>query len=120
MLPTSVKEISKYKTATKNIPIHVKSAQNYNKLLDLHKIESIPKIDDGDKILYAYMKQNPFGFETMALKGQGEDPEQIVEFVEQFIDREKVFQQTFISKLDTIWEDLGWGKVEQNEPNPFF
>lgn len=120
MLPTSVKEISKYKTATKNIPIHVKSAQNYNKLLDLHKIESIPQIDDGDKILYAYMKQNPFGFETMALKGQGEDPEQIVEFVEQFIDREKVFQQTFISKLDTIWEDLGWGKVEQNEPNPFF
>jgi DNA polymerase elongation subunit (family B) len=120
MLPTSVKEISKYKTATKGVPIHVKSAQNYNKLLDLHKIESIPQIDDGDKILYAYMKQNPFGFETMALKGQGEDPEQIVAFVEQFIDREKVFQQTFISKLDTIWEDLGWGKVEQNEPNPFF
>jgi len=120
MLPSSVKEISKYKDAIKGTPIHVKSAQNYNKLLSLHKIESIPPIDDGDKIVYAYMQQNPFGFETMALKGQGEDPEPLVEFVERFIDRERVFQSTFISKLDTIWHDLGWGKVEQQEPNNFF
>lgn len=120
MLPSTVKEMSKFKDVIKGTPIHVKSAQNYNKLLALHKIESIPPIDDGDKILYAYMQQNPFGFETMALKGQGEDPEPLIEFVERFIDREKIFQTTFISKLDTIWHDLGWGKVEQQEPNNFF
>lgn len=120
LLPSSVKEISKYAKATKGTPIHVKSAQNYNKLLDLYKIESIPKIDDGDKILYGYMKQNPFGFETMALKGQDDDPKELIEFVERFIDRERIFQSTFISKLDTIWEDLGWGKVELSEQNQFF
>jgi len=120
MLPSSGKEISNYKDAVKGTPLPVKSAQNYNKLLALHKIESMPPIDDGDKIVYAYMQQNPFGFETMALKGQGEDPEPLVEFVEKFIDRERVFQSTFISKLDTIWHDLGWGKVEQQEPHKFF
>jgi len=120
MLPTSVKEMSKYINVTKGVPIHVKSAQNYNKLLNLHKIESLPKLDDGDKIVYAYMKQNPFGFETMALRGQGEDPPELIEFVERFIDKERIFQTTFISKLDTIWQDLGWGKVQQEEENQFF
>ena len=120
MLPTSVKEISKYAKATKGTPIHVKSAQNYNKLLKLHNIEYLPPVSDGDKILYAYVRSNPFGFETMALKGQGEDPPELIEFVEKFIDREKIFNNTFISKLDTIWGDLGWGQVEVNEPTSFF
>ena len=120
LLPSSVKEISKYEGVSKGVPIHVKSAQNYNRILDLHNIQSIPKIDDGDKILYGYMKQNPFGFETMALKGQDEDPKELIDFVEKYIDKERIFQTTFISKLDTIWEDLGWGKVELNEPNQFF
>jgi DNA polymerase elongation subunit (family B) len=120
MLPSSVKEMSKYAKVTKGTPIHVKSAQNYNKLLKLHNIEYLPPIDDGDKILYAYVRQNPFGFETMALKGQDEDPPELVEFMEKYIDKEKVFNTTFISKLDTIWEDLGWGKIQLQEPTDFF
>lgn len=115
MLPTSVKEISKYQYGQKGTPIHVKSAHNYNKFLNLHKIESLPPVDDGDKIIYAYMKQNPYGFEVMALKGQDEDPPQAIEFVEKYIDRDKVFSNTLITKLDTIWGDLGWGSVQLNE-----
>lgn len=121
LLPTSVKELSKFNNKTKGTPIHVKSAQNYNRLLDLHKIESIPKIDDGDKILYGYLKTNPFGFETLALKGIGEEnPPEIVSFLEKYVDREKIFENTFLSKLETIWTDLGWGKIELTEPNNFF
>lgn len=121
LLPTSVKELSKFEGKNKGTPIHVKSAQNYNRLLELHKIESIPKIDDGDKILYAYVKTNPFGFETLALKGIGEEnPPEIVSFMEKYVDREKIFQNTFLSKLETIWTDLGWGKIELQEQNDFF
>lgn len=120
MLPSSVKEISKFKNVSKGVPIHVKSAINYNSLLDLHNIRTLSKISDGDKILYAYVKQNPFGFETIALKGQGEDPQEIIDFAEKFVDREKVFQNTFVSKLESIWEDLGWGKVNLLEKNNFF
>jgi hypothetical protein len=56
----------------------------------------------------------------MALKGQDEDPPELVEFMEKYIDKEKVFNTTFISKLDTIWEDLGWGKIQLQEPTDFF
>lgn len=119
MLPTGVKEMSKYKNGAKGTPIHVKSAQNYNKLLDLHKIINIPKLDDGDKILWAYVKQNPYGFETMALRGY-DDPEEIITFIERFIDKEKIFENTLISKLQTIWEDLGWGKIILEKNNEFF
>ncbi len=115
MKPSSVKEMSKYKYGQKGTPNHVKSAQNYNKLLELHKIESIPMIDDGDKILYCYLKRNPFGFESIALKGQGEDPEELVNFVKQYIDRETEFKTTYLSKLETIWNDLGWGNIELTE-----
>lgn len=120
MLPSGVKEISKFKNGQKGTPIHVKSAQNYNQLLKLFDIQTIPPIQDGDKIVYAYVKQNPYGFETMALKGQGEDDPELVEFVQKFIDKEKVFSNTLISKLNTIWGDLGWGEVQLSEPNNFF
>lgn len=120
MLPTSVKEISKFKSTTKGVPIHVKSAQNYNSLLQLHKIDNVARISDGDKILYAYVKPNPFGFETIGLKGQGEDPQEILDFAEKFVDRERVFQTTFVSKLESIWEDLGWKKINLNDQNNFF
>ena len=122
MKASTVKELSKYEHKTKAIPIHIKSAQNYNKLLRLHKIENIPAITDGDKILYVYLTKNPFGFESIALKGQGEDPDDIVKFAERYVDRDLEFQVTYLSKLETIWFDLGWGKVElaNSKANDFF
>lgn len=119
MLPTGVKEMSKYDVGQKGTPIYYKAAQNYNSMLNLHKIETLPKIDDGDKIIYAYMKTNPFGFDTMALRGY-DDPPEIVQFVERFIDKEKVFENAFLSKVETIWEDLNFGKVQLQEESNFF
>ncbi len=120
MLPSSVKEISKFEYNQKGTPIHVKSAQNYNQLLTLFNIDDVSPIVDGDKILYAYVKQNSYGFETIALKGQGEDDPRIIKFVEQYMDKDKVFETSLISKLDTIWNDLGWDKVQLTEQNNFF
>lgn len=119
MLPTSVKELSKFKYGQKGTPVHVKSAQNYNKLLELFKVESSPKFEDGDKILWAYLKTNPYGFETIALRGY-EDPQPIVEFVERFIHKEEIFDRSFLSKIETIWNALGWGKVDISDENEFF
>jgi len=119
LLPTSVKEISKFKYGQKGTPIHVKSAQNYNKLLELFKIENLPKIEDGDKILWAYLKANPYGFETLAIRGY-DDPNQIVEFLERFIDKNEIFNRSLMSKLETIWEDLGWGKINLDADSDFF
>ena len=101
-------------------PIHVKSAQNYNNLLKLWKLDSYFPMDDGDKVLYCYVKKNPFGFDTIAIKGHGDDPVEILNFVEKYINKEKLFENTFLSKLDKIWEDLDWGKIQMIEDNTFF
>lgn len=119
LLPTGVKELSKFRQGQKGTPVHVKSAQNYNKLLELFKIENLPKIEDGDKILWAYLKPNSFGFETLAIRGY-DDPDQIVEFLERFINKDEIFNRSLMSKLETIWEDLGWGKINLDADNDFF
>lgn len=119
MLPTSVKEYSKFSFGQKGTPVHVKSAQNYNKLLELFKIDNLPKISNGDKILWCYLKQNSYGFETMAITGDN-DPEEIIEFVERFIDKEKIFELTLISKLQSMWDNLKWGRIILEQNNDFF
>lgn len=119
LLPTGVKEISKFKYGQKGTPIHVKSAQNYNKLLELFKIENLPKIEDGDKILWAYLKPNSFGFETLAIRGY-DDPDQIVEFLEKFADRKMIFENRLLNKMQEIWNNLGWGRINLDADNDFF
>ena len=119
LLPTGVKEISKFKYGQKGTPIHVKSAQNYNKLLELYKIENLPKIEDGDKILWAYLKPNSYGFETIAVRGY-DDPREITDFIEKFADRKAIFEDRLLNKMQKIWDNLGWGTIQLEEESEFF
>jgi len=125
MLPTGVKDVEKWKTdkfgqRLKGTPVHVKAAMNYNDVLKFTKNESVPEISDGDKILWAYMKQNKYNFDTMALKGF-EDPESIMRFVSDYIDRDEIFESSLKSKLTNFWISLGWGEIVINNlSNKFF
>lgn len=123
MLPTGVKELSKWKTDgnkyLKGTPVHVKAALNYNKLLDKWNIKSIPKLTDGDKILWCYLNQNEFAFETIA--STGDDPPEILGFITKYIDRKDLFENTLKSKIQSFWDALGWGSIVTNENiNKFF
>lgn len=119
LVPNSVKELSKYGQGQKGSPINVKSAQNYNKLLNLWKLETYPPIEDNDKILYGYLTENPYGFDTMAITGY-DDPPEILEFLEQYLDKPKIFESKLVGKVESIWEDLGFGKLELKTSNPIF
>lgn len=124
MLPTGVKEISKWKTEggrfLKGTPVHVKAAMNYNKLLDQWNVKHLPKIADGDKIQWCYLNKNEFGFETMALTGDN-DPLEFVGFVATYIDKNDLFENTLKKKLQSFWDALGWGAIISNENiNKFF
>lgn len=123
MLPIGVKDIQKWKTDGKHLkgtPVHVKAAMNYNKLLDLWKINNIPRINDGDKILWCYVNKNEYGFESMALTGN-DDPLKILGFVSTYIDRTDLFDNTLKSKLQSFWDALNWGAIITNEnTNKFF
>lgn len=124
MLPTGVKEISKWKTENgkflKGTPVHVKAAMNYNTLLDQWGVNYLPKISDGDKIQWCYLNKNEFGFDTMALTGDN-DPLEFVGFVAKYIDKNDLFENTLKNKLQSFWDALGWGAIISNENiNKFF
>jgi len=120
MKNSGVKEISKYVKGRKpfggyksGTPAHVKAAMNYNDLLVANKVTDIDPIQDGEKVKWAYLSDNPYGFDTMALRGY-QDPQPTQEFVEQFIDRNKIFQRELQNKLDDFYAALNWGKFPEN------
>ena len=129
MFPTGVKELSKYQIAgsgnmfserIKGTPVHAKSALNYNDLLIYYNIDSVPAISDGDKIKWTYLKNNPLGLDTLAVKGF-EDPIEIIKFIEQYIDYERIFEASLENKLGDFYNALRWGVIPTNGViNDFF
>jgi hypothetical protein len=124
MFPTGVKELKKYKTKkakgqmfgdrVKGTPVHAKSALNYNDLMEYYKVTASQPITDGEKIKWTYLKNNPFGLESCAVKGF-EDPEEILKFITQYIDYEKIFTASLENKLGDFYSALNWGSIPKND-----
>jgi hypothetical protein len=115
-IPTSVKGIKKYKSSDGNLfnsyklrtPVHVKSSIFYNDLLKYLKVSKrYSKIFDGEKIKWVYLKTNPIGLETIAYKGH-EDPPEVLNFIRQYINPEKLYKQALHKKIMMLYEALGW------------
>ena len=115
-IPTSVKGIKKYKNRDGSLfnshklgtPVHVKSAIFYNDLLKYLKVSKrYTNIFDGEKIKWVYLKTNPIGLETIAYKGH-EDPPEILDFIRQYINPEKLYKQALHKKIMMLYEALGW------------
>jgi hypothetical protein len=132
---SSVKELSKFEERvgwaplgklpkiveegkTVTFPVHCKASINYNKLLvhlGLH--EKYEPIIDMEKVLWCYVKRNKYGIEELAYKGYN-DPPEITEFVENNIDKSKIFNKDLATKIynntkkDSIdfYQALKWTK----------
>jgi DNA polymerase elongation subunit (family B) len=118
----AIKELSKYDDGSwkngqtvanfeKGTPAHVKAGIAYNRLL---KFFNAPfkhePIRDGDKVKWVYLKTNPLGLDTLAFKDYN-DPKDIMDFVETYIDRDKIFEAELENKLDDFYNALGWEKA---------
>ena len=120
----AIKELSKYDNGTwrkdsglsiasfeKGTPAHVKAGITYNRLL---KFFNAPfkhePIRDGDKVKWVYLRQNPLGLETVAFKDYN-DPKEIMDFVEQYIDRDKLYASDMENKVDDFYTALKWQKA---------
>jgi DNA polymerase elongation subunit (family B) len=124
MFPTGVKELKKYKTKKakgqmfgdriKGTPVHAKSALNYNDLMEYFKVTASRPIAEGEKIKWTYLKNNPFGIESCAVKGF-EDDDRIIKFITQYIDYEKIFTASLENKLTDFYNALNWGTVTKND-----
>ena len=118
-IPISVKRISKYTLKDSGLfssyamgtPVHVKSSIFYNDFLTYKNISKrFTPISNGEKIKWVYLKENPLNLPTMAYKGH-EDPPEVLEFIRQFINVEKIYNQVLHKKIMMLYEALGW-----NEP----
>ncbi|MBT4208409.1 hypothetical protein HOE22_08710 [Candidatus Woesearchaeota archaeon] len=119
--PTGVKGIKKYIkkdkentsvfTVLKNgIPVHVRAAVSYNDLLRYYKRDKkYGFISNGDKIRWVYLKNNSLGLSVVAYKGY-EDPPEIMKFIEDNMDYDKIYDRALTKKLNLFYECLDWGK----------
>jgi DNA polymerase elongation subunit (family B) len=120
----AIKELSKYDNGKwrkdsglqianfeKGTPAHVKAGIAYNRLL---KFFDCPfkhePIRDGDKVKWVYLRQNPLGLDTVAFKDYN-DPKEIMDFVEQYVDRDMIFKAELENKLDDFYKALKWEKA---------
>lgn len=104
-------------------PAQVKAALHYNDLLEVWGLDKqVPKIMHGQKIKWVYLKENEFAIDCIAFKADGTDPDKILEFIEEYIDRNKMYDQELKSKLLEFYEILKWKYPDQNDliPNDFF
>jgi len=129
--PIGVKGIGKYEVKDsenafsqykKGTPVHVKSAINYNSLIDYwYEGKRYEKISNGNKIKWVYLKENEFGFDSIAYKGY-EDPPQILDMIKKYIDHSKMYEQAMSKKIGMFYKALDWGGVEDKTTsmNRFF
>ena len=115
-VPTGVKNISKYVDKNdkgfveykKGTPVHVKAALAYNGLLSYYKQEKrYEKIGNGSKIKWLYLKNNNLGLNVVAFKGY-EDPPQIMKFIRDNINPNKLYKQSLHKKIMMLYQALGW------------
>ena len=117
--PTAVKKLEKYsgKSARagemfteilKGAPAPVRAAIRYNDLLRLWQLDrKYNLITMADKVKWIYLKDNPYKIDALAFFDY-ELPDKIVDFLDIYADRQKVFDSILLNKLTGFFGDLGW------------
>jgi len=121
MFPSGIKNMDDYQNSesfnyVKGTPAHVRAALSYNDLLVyLGYDKHVSPIQNNDKIKWTYLRQNKYGLESVALKGDNEDPPEIVDLVTIYMDRFKNFDSVLKNKLNDFYNALGWGVLGDSE-----
>ena len=96
-------------------PAQVKAALYYNDLLTQFNLTKIiPPIFHGQKIKWVYLKQNEYGIECLAMKADGTDPQQIMDIITKYMDRDTMYEQELKSKLADFYKVLKWEYPNEN------
>jgi len=120
--PRSVKGLAKYHDAAsiyqKSTPIHVKGSLIYNKMLQNKRLtRKYPKIQEGEKIKFAYLKEpNPTGDTVIAMLNALPDEFEL----KPYIDYEKQFSKSFLDPIIGILNVIGWEHERKTNIMDFF
>ena len=126
---SAVKELTKYMgkkrqlfEVMKGTPAHVKAAIAYNDCLKHFNTPfKYEPMRNGDKIKWVYLKNNPLGLDGLGFTGYS-DPPEIEEFIQTYVDHNKIFERELKGKLQDFFTAVGWGDVvsEQRSAERFF
>lgn len=110
-----------FSKASKGTPVHVKASMCFNSLLEHNEITNIPKIDSGEKIKWVYLKRNPYRFDAIAFRGY-DDPKVVIDFVDKYIDKQRMYESELKSKIEKIFVALKWSMPSYTQAifNEFF
>ena len=117
--PQAVKKLNKYterkaragemfSSIGKGAPAAVKASIIYNDLIRFWKLNNKHTyITQGSKIKWIYMKPNPYQIDAIAFL-EWDLPEKIRIVMEEYADRNKIFESILLNKLEGFYNDLGW------------
>jgi DNA polymerase elongation subunit (family B) len=123
--PTGVKNIKKYVARSpvagsifsefeNKAPVGVKAAVRYNDLLKFKGLDKKhTQIVEGDKIKWVYLRDNPYKIDTMGFL-DFDLPKPIRKFIEEYVDIPRSFDTILKNKLESFYQDLGWGNLTLN------
>jgi DNA polymerase elongation subunit (family B) len=115
---TNVRKYSDHKSIyTKGTPLHVRGCLMHNWMLDQVNCKSVPKIKNGEKIKYIFLRpQNPTRENCIAFVGKLP-----TEFkLESYIDYDMQFQKAFLEPIQLILDAIGWSAEERSSLEDFF
>jgi DNA polymerase elongation subunit (family B) len=102
----SSRKLFQYVTGT---PVAVKAALTYNDFLKVWKLDKVVEpITHGAKVKWVYLLPNDFCVDQLAMKADDTDPDQILEFVTNHIDRRGMYNSELHGKLEEIYTCIGW------------
>ena len=123
--PTGVKNVKKYtglpasadcifSEFENKAPVGVKAAVRYNDLLKFKNLDKKhTQIVEGDKIKWVYLRDNPYKIDTMGFL-DFDFPKPIRKFIEEYVDIPRSFDTILKNKLESFYQDLGWGNLTLN------
>ena len=126
----AIKELSKYDKGKwrkdsglaianfeKGTPAHVKAGITYNRLLKFFECPfKYEPIRDGEKVKWVYLKSNPLGIETVAFRDYN-DPIEILDFINQYVDRDGIYKAELENKLTDFYNALKWEMASADSQN---
>ena len=85
-----------------------KAAIGYNDLLRFWGLgNKHSQIVQGDKIKFLYLKNNPYKLDALGFL-DFDIPDKVMDFLDRYADRQKVWESILLNKLEGFFNDLEW------------
>ena len=89
------------------------------RISDISHYGSVAVIVSDEKMGWVYLKDNKFKLDVVGYKGH-EDPKEIMDFIKEYINYDKMYQQALTKKLNMFYGALEWKKPQMRMENSWF